>query len=136
METLGGQIKTVDPSSGNIDSDDGCGWVFADGLGTVVAGPLPSTTEGLTSDYRSNSLVTAGGGQPTVRELPAVEGYPAVQSTLGYDGDGSCILIVGLSNTQVYGVKTGLGPRHPYYKDACGLASKVAAFAIQYLKTQ
>jgi len=139
IETLGGAVRTVIPDSGFVDAggpNTGCGWILADGLGNIVGGPVTSVHEGLSDLYGANRAVTANGGQSTLRELAPVEGYPAIQSTQGFEGDQSCIVLVGVSNTQVYGVRTSISQRHPYFRDACGLASKVAAFAIQYLKTR
>jgi uncharacterized protein DUF3558 len=137
IETLGGPVKTVRPNNGMVATtgpNEGCGFVFANGLGVIVGGPGQSVKYGLTEFYRASASAVAAGQKPTIRELPAVDGYPMIQSTQGYDGPGLCITATGLSNTEVYFVKTQLGTPSPYSQNPCDAAVKMTDFAIEYLK--
>ncbi|NKQ55415.1 DUF3558 family protein [Amycolatopsis sp. K13G38] len=137
IETLGGPVKQVRPNSGLVQTtgpNEGCAFVFANGLGVIGGGPGQSVKYGLTEFYRGNAADVSQGKPPSLRELPAVDGYPTIQSTFGYEGPGDCITATGLSNTQVYFVKTQLGPDNPYYPKPCDAAAKMTDFAIQYLK--
>lgn len=137
IETLGGPVKEVDPNFGMVATsggNNGCGFIFASGLGVIVGGPGQSVRYGLTEFYRASASAVAAGQKPTIRELSAVDGYPTIQSTQGYEGPGACITVTGLSNTDVYFVKTQLGTPNPYYQNPCDAAAKMTDFAIQYLK--
>ncbi|NKQ55413.1 DUF3558 family protein [Amycolatopsis sp. K13G38] len=137
IETLGGPVKTVRPNNGMVATtgpNDGCAFIFTNGLGGIVGGPGRSVKYGLSEFYRGNAADVSQGRPPSLRKLPAVDGYPTIQSTFGYEGPGACITATGLSNTQVYFVKTQLGTLNPYYNQPCDAAAKMTDFAIQYLK--
>jgi hypothetical protein len=137
IATLGGPVDEVDPDSGMVATtgpNHGCAFVFPGLLGAIVGGPGQSVKYGLTEFYRANANDVAAGQKPTLREMPAVDGYPTIQSTQGYEGQGACIMVTGLSNTQVYFVKTQLGSANQYYQTPCDAAAKMVDFAIQYLK--
>lgn len=135
---LGASVESAKPNAATVTSmlggEAGCDWRLADALGGVVAGPTVNEPYGLSSAYKGNQTKIALGGKPTIKELPAVEGYPTVQSTEGFDGTGVCITLTGLSNTQLYVVKVDLSGRNPNFSDPCGLAERVAGYAIDKLK--
>lgn len=136
-QILGGTIKRTVPNSGTImtaGGETGCGWDLNEGLGGVVAGPTVHNPYGLSGTYKASQSAVAAGKQPTFKEMAPVEGYPTIQYTEGFQGNGVCITDTGISNSQDYIVKVDLSERNPNYADPCGLGAKVAALAIKKLK--
>lgn len=136
-QTLGGTIKKTTPNAGTIltaGGETGCDWSLNEGLGGVVAGPTVNNPYGLSGTYKASQSAVAAGKQPTFKEMSPVDGYPTVQYTEGFGGNGVCITDTGISNSQDYIVKVELSERNPNYADPCGLGAKVAALAIKKLK--
>lgn len=134
--TLGGTVLNTAPNTPTTGQETGCAWTLDEGLGTVVAGPSVNIAEGLSTSFQASQAAVAAGKPPTVKELPAVEGYPTVQSTENAEGPGVCVSMTGLSDTQLYVVKVQMGDRNPGYADPCGLAVKVAALAVDKVKDE
>jgi hypothetical protein len=130
VESIGGKLKNADTSP-MLGKSMACHWVFEDGLGAISANTLPENTSGLSSLYSKQSKGQLTAFQP----LPPIEGYPAVLfADGGRLGDGVCSMTAGLRNDLSYIVGVDLDPRNPHYSDPCDLATKLAGFAIQYLK--
>jgi hypothetical protein len=107
-----------------------CVWVFADGSGNVGAGMVTKNNDGLSGIYYQSTH----GGLTTFKPVASIEGYPAVVYANGGEGDGVCTLAVGIRNDLVYTIIPRLRPQNPYLADPCGMATKIAQFAIQQLK--
>lgn len=130
LESFGGKLKnsSTDPV---LSKSKACGWVFEDGWGTITAGTILENSRGLSSLYSKQ----AKGQLTSFQPLPPIEGYPAVlYADGGRIGDGQCSLAVGLRNDRSYVVGTDLGLQNSHYANPCELATKLAEFAIQYLK--
>ncbi|WP_409184186.1 DUF3558 domain-containing protein [Amycolatopsis sp. VS8301801F10] len=129
VEKLGGKVRTtaVDTTPVGIT----CGWIFADGTGSVNGG-LASGANGLQGLYQRNAV----GGLKKFEVQPAIQGYPAVVYDIGLNGDGACALAVGINDRLAYAVNTQLRPGNPNVADPCALATKLASAAITSLKAK
>jgi hypothetical protein len=128
IESLGGKVDRSRVDDMTLGKN--CVWVFADGSGNVGAGMVTKNTDGLSGIYYQSTH----GGLTTFKPVSPIEGYPAVVYANGGEGDGVCTLAVGIRNDLVYTVIPRLRPQNPYLTDPCGMATKIAQFAIQQLK--
>ncbi|ANN21480.1 hypothetical protein SD37_00905 [Amycolatopsis orientalis] len=128
IEELGGKVersRTVDLSVGLS-----CSWLFFEAPSTVSAGLAVGNKDGLSALYAQN----AAGGLTTFRPVAPVAGHPAVIYANGSEGKGTCTLAVGIRDDLVYTVTPHLSSGNPMLTDPCGMATKVAAAAIENLK--
>ncbi|WP_370932956.1 DUF3558 domain-containing protein [Amycolatopsis sp. cg13] len=129
VEKIGGKVRTtaVDTTPAGIS----CGWIFADGTGSLNGG-LASGANGLQGLYQRNAV----GGLKKFEVQPAIQGYPAVVYDIGLNGEGACALAVGVNDRLAYAVNTQLRPGNPHVSDPCALATKLASAVITSLKAK
>ncbi|WP_037307303.1 DUF3558 domain-containing protein [Amycolatopsis orientalis] len=128
IEEIGGKVERSEQEQ--MTMGKACAWIFAKGANTVSAGLVAGNKPGLSSLYAQN----ATSGLTTFKPVEQVVGYPAVVYANGGEGPGTCTLAVGVRDDLVYTTIPRLGSDHPSYSDPCGLATKVAAAAIENLK--
>jgi hypothetical protein len=128
IESLGGKVDRSRVDDMTLGKN--CVWVFADGSGNVGAGMVTKNKDGLSGIYSQS----ARGGLTTFKPVEPIEGYPAVVYANGGEGAGVCTLAVGIRNDLVYTIIPRLRPQNHYLADPCGMATKIAQFAIQQLK--
>ncbi|SFA78664.1 Protein of unknown function [Amycolatopsis marina] len=112
-----------------------CAWFFDDedqfSLGTVRAG---TNLEGGANGLRTYYKAQAQGTLTVFKELPPVQGYPAVAYEQGGEREGKCAMAVGVRDDRAYTLTVSLRKDHPNYSDPCTIGTKISEFAIEYLQ--
>ncbi|RSN37883.1 DUF3558 domain-containing protein [Amycolatopsis sp. WAC 01416] len=128
IEAIGGKVKNS--RLDDLTMGNNCVWVFQESPNTVSAGLVTGNKDGLSALYAQN----ATSGLTTFKPVDPINGYPAVIFANGGEGEGNCTLAVGVRDDLVYTVIPRLTDHHPSFSDPCGMATKVAAAAINHIK--
>ncbi|WP_410576328.1 DUF3558 domain-containing protein [Amycolatopsis sp. lyj-108] len=128
IEAIGGKVKNS--RLDDLTMGNNCVWVFQESPNTVSAGLVTGNKDGLSALYAQN----AAAGLTTFKPVDPINGYPAVIFANGGEGEGNCTLAVGVRDDLVYTVIPRLTDQHPSFSDPCGMATKVAAAAINNIK--
>lgn len=120
------RARVDDLSTGKV-----CAWVLANRLGVISAGMNTGERDGLSHLYALNAQ---GSGLTTFKPSKPVDGYPTVVFANGGERSYVCNLAVGVRNDLMYTIIATPDTGSPHRDDPCGMATKLAGFAIQHLK--
>jgi hypothetical protein len=106
----------------------GCEWYNPDTRGRVSMGLLTGNPRGLSAVYEANQA----GKYPYFKEMPSVEGYPAIASDIeDRRPRGICIVDVGVTDQLVLDVALHLSQANVGKVEPCDMAAKIAGLAMQ-----
>ena len=130
-EHLLGTTVTAEPRPDDAEGP-ACGWAGEAPAsdGTVKISFLTTSDSGLSSFYRAK-----GSSYRFFKELSPVAGYPAVAFGLEDERDeGHCMVAVGTSNHDAFGVAVHQSTRNVGKKNPCTIAHQIAGLVIENIK--
>ncbi|WP_326567244.1 DUF3558 domain-containing protein [Amycolatopsis rhabdoformis] len=129
VEALGGKVSrtTVDDTTAGL----ACGWIFADGSGSINAGFATGAKDGLGGLYARN----ASGSLKAFEVQPPVRGYPAVVYDDGLSGSGACALAIGVRDDLAFIIDAQLRLGNRGMSDPCAMATELGGDVIAHLKS-
>jgi hypothetical protein len=110
----------------------GCEWRNEDTRGSATLAFLDKDPRGLSALYRADKE----GKWAYFEELPSIEGFPAViRDIIDRRPDGSCSLVVGVSDEIAFGTVLQLSTANVGKKDPCEVGAQVAGMALQTMQS-
>jgi hypothetical protein len=103
-----------------------CGWFNSDTTGKVTVTYDVETHAGLSGEYQN-----VRPSDPSWKELPPIQGFPAVASARHTD---SCQVSIGLADDTSIAVTVALGLTADAKTDPCEVAPQVANLVVTTLK--
>jgi hypothetical protein len=123
---VGSSGQPYDEALGN-----GCIWQNSETRGRTKIAFLDKDPHGLSSLYRANKA----GKWAYFEELQPIEGYPAIiRDIVDHRPQGSCTVIVGVSDEIAFGTILELSQANVGKKDPCEVSAQVAGMALQTMK--
>jgi hypothetical protein len=109
----------------------GCEWFNTQTRGQVNIDFVVDDPRGLSPEYQANR----SGKWEFFKELPTIEGYPAV-ARAGIDSrdDGTCTVVVGVADDMAFASSVQLSLANIETGDPCKKAAEVAGLALQTMK--
>lgn len=110
----------------------GCEWRNEDTQGSATLAFLDKDPRGLSALYRADKE----GKWAYFEELPSIEGFPAViRDIIDRRPEGSCSLVVGVSDEIAFGTVLQLSTANVGKKDPCAVGAQVAGMALQTMQS-
>jgi hypothetical protein len=116
----------------NVALGNGCTWFNEETRGEAqIVFSVSKSKKGLSSEYQAEK----DGKWAYFKELPAIEGYPAIIRAATDDRDmGHCTVVVGVADDMVFESILRLSQANVGQRDPCEVAVQIAELALQTIK--